>query len=117
MIMFKDLKFGDDVFVVHIKNNAFAKKRITMTDEHGIEWSRYDRDHWEYSIEQIQYCGKVSFVEEGEVRFNEERETEYHFSYPNGQIHPSYQYDDMDDWFCTREEAEQHIEELKRQNG
>ena len=117
MIVFEDLKFGADVYIVKIKNNAFAKKRITMTDENGIEWSRYDRDHWEYSIEQIQYCGKVTFIEEGEVRFNEELETEYHFRYPNGQIHPSYQYDDMDDWFCTLAEAEQYIEELKRQNG
>lgn len=117
MIVFEDLKFGNIVYVVKIKNNAFAKKRLTMTDEHGTEWFRYDREHWEYSIEQIEYCGKLSFIEEGEVRFNEERETEYHFRYPNGQIHPSYQYDDMDDWFDTLEEAEQHIVELKLQNG
>lgn len=116
MITFEDLKFGDDVYIVKIKNNAFAKNRITTIDENGIEWFRYDRDHWEYSIEQIQYCGRVTFLEEGEVRFNEERETEYHFRYPNGQIHQSYQYDDTDDWFCTLVEAEQRIEELKRQN-
>lgn len=113
MIVFQDLKFGDNVYVVHIKNNAFAKKRITMADENGIEWYRYDRDHWEYSIEQIQYCGKLTFIEEGEVRFNEELENEYHFRYPSGQIHQSYQYDDIDDWFYTQEEAEQHIKELK----
>lgn len=117
MIVFEDLKFGDDVYVVHISNNIFVRNRITMTDENGIEWYRYDREHWDYSIENIQYCGKLTFIEEGEVRFNEERETEYHFRYANGQIYEFYRYDDTESWFATVAEAEQHIEELKQKNG
>ena len=58
----------------------------------------------------------LSFVEEGEVRFSEDRVDEYHFKYPDGQIYYEYanEYDlDFRDWFHSREEAEARITELK----
>jgi hypothetical protein len=116
MIIFKDLAFGDKVHVVNETNNVVRKKRITMTDVNGVEWSRYDREHWEYNIEELEYVGKVTFAEEGEVRFNEERQAEYHFMHPNGQIHSEYEDDDgyfLGHWFTSEEEAEDHITILK----
>ena len=116
MVEFEELKFGDRIYIVDEKNNAFSKKKIkTVID--GIEWFRYDRDQWEYSISEIVYCGKVTHIEEGEVRFEEDRITEYHFLYPDGQIYhenePGYN-DDFDDWFLTKEEAEAYIDFKKQ---
>lgn len=116
MIEFKNLKFGDKVYVAKEQNNAFTKKKL-KTVINGVEWFRYDQDHWEYSIEVIEYCGKVTHLEEGEVRFEEDRLTEYHFKYPNGQIYHEWEGEDKDhltDWFYTEEEANNYIKELKK---
>lgn len=116
MIQLSKLKFGDKIYVVDETNNSFIRKKTKMIDVNGIEWYRYDKDRWEYSIKEIFYCGKVTHIEEGEVRFDEERETEYHFKYPDGQIHPEYDYEDNYDlsyWFLTRKEAEKFIAKKK----
>lgn len=111
------LEYGNIVFVVKEENNAFKKQLIKMTDSNGIEWFRYALDHWDYSIIEIAYCGKVIFNEYGLVRFNEDRRTELHFKYPDGQIYSTFE-DDIefiDEWFHTREEAEAYIEQLKQE--
>jgi hypothetical protein len=115
MVEFEELKFGDRIYIVDEKNNAFSKKKIkTVID--GIEWFRYDRDQWEYSISEIVYCGKVTHIEEGEVRFEEDRITEYHFKHPDGQIYHEWEGEDtdhLDNWFYTREAAEKYIQNLR----
>lgn len=115
MLDLKKLKFGDTVFVVNEKNNAFIKNKIKMTDQHGVEWFRYDLDNWEYSIIETVYCGRVTYNEEGEVRFSEVRQEELHFKYPDGQIYEEYLEDisELEEWFHIREEAETYIEKLK----
>lgn len=119
MIKLAELKFGDKVYVVKEDNHIFAQKRITMIDADGIEWYRYDRDRFTYEIEELEYCGKVRYIEEGKVRLDEDRDDEYHFRHPDGQIYPEYDrigdvFDlDRKEWFYTREEAEVHIEKLK----
>jgi hypothetical protein len=119
MINFDKLNLGDTIYVVNEKNNAFLKKRITMIDENGVEWVRYDRDHWEYSIAQIVYCGRVEFQEVGEVRFSEDRQTELHFRFSDGQIHSDYLDDinECEEWFHTHGEAEAYIAELKQKRA
>jgi hypothetical protein len=117
MIDFKTLNFGDRIYVVNEQNNAFIKKKIHMTDESGNTWFRYDRDHWEYAISEIVYCGKVTHIEEGEVRFEEDRITEYHFRHPDGQIYHEWEGEDtdhLDNWFYTSEEAEAYIDFKKQ---
>lgn len=119
MLEVEKLKFGDVVYIVKEQNNAFSKKKLKMVDSDGVEWFRYDRDHWEYSIEEIVYCGRVTFIEEGEVRFNEDRQTEHHFKYPSGHVFFEF-YDDVVEyqkWFHTREEAEDYIELLKKERS
>jgi hypothetical protein len=117
MIDFKTLTFGDSIFIAKEKNHVFSQQRIKMIDADGIEWHRYDRDRFSYEIVKITYCGKVTFVQEGEVRLDEDRAaTQYHFKYPDGQIYYEYdnEYDfDLKDWFHTREEAETRIADLK----
>lgn len=118
MLDIEKLKFGDTVYDVNEQNNAFSKKKIKTVIE-GIEWFRYDRDNWEYSIEEIVYCGRVTYIEEGEVRFEEDRQEELHFKYPDGQIF----YDhlevvlELEERFHTRQEAEAHVELLKRKRA
>ena len=116
MIELKDLTFGDRVYVVQERNNAFNKKKIKMVDDAGIEWFRYDRDHYEYSIIEIEYCGRVTFTEEGDVQEDNNRDTEYHFRYPDGKIQPEYESSrpsDYVDWFYTIEEAKLYIDHCK----
>lgn len=118
MIDFKALTFGDSIFIAKEENHVFSQKRITMIDANGIEWYRYDRDRFTYAIEEIVYCGKVTYIEEGEIRFDENHSTEYHFKHADGQIYPEY-YDadifdlDRKNWFHSLEEAELRIAELK----
>ena len=116
MIIFKDLTFGDIVYKVNERNNMMSQKRLVMTDADGAEWYRYDRDRFVYSIEEIEYVGKVTHHEEGEVRFDEDHLTEFHFKYPDGQIYYENDGNDehnLDDWFTTREAAEAEIARLK----
>ena len=119
MIDIDKLNFGDTIYVVNEKNNAFSKKRITMIDENGNEWYRSDRDYWEYSVAQIVYCGRVEFHEFGEVRFDEDRQTELHFKFSDGQINSDYLDDvaECEEWFHTQEEAEAYITELKEERA
>lgn len=107
------LNIGDTVFLADETCNAFTKQKIKMVDADGIEWFRYDRDNWSYSITEVTFCGYVNVVFVGEV--NSDAENELHFKYPNGKIYDEYEkeiYNDKD-WFHTREEAEAYIEELK----
>jgi hypothetical protein len=117
MISYCDLKFGDKIFVVDIKNNAFFNKKIFMVDDDGVEWYRYEKPHYEYTIITIEYCGKVSYIEEGIVAQNDLRHTEYHFKYPDGHIHYKYEedLDDVEIWFHSENEAHQYI--LEHQKG
>ena len=114
MIDPENLSFGDAVFVVKETNNAFTKKRIkTVVD--GVEWFRYDRDHWEYSIDELVYCGRVTFEVTGEVPVSEDHQEELYFKYPDGKIYSEY-YEAIpgyDDWFTSREQADSCIEQLK----
>jgi hypothetical protein len=119
MLEVEKLKFGDVVYVVNEQNNAFSKKKIKMIDENGVEWFRYDRDHWEYSVNEIVYCGRVTYIEEGDVRFDENRQEELHFKFPDGQIYSDYIEDviECQEWFHTQQEAEAYIELLKKERA
>jgi hypothetical protein len=113
MIKFKDLTFGNIVYKVDETNNIMVQKRIIMTDDNGVEWYRYDRERFEYSIVEIVYVGKVTHHEEGEVRYDEDRCTEFHFKNPDGRICVYDNEHYLKDWFTTREDAEAEIAKLK----
>jgi hypothetical protein len=115
MIDPENLSFGDVVYAVKETNNAFRKKKIKMIDADGVEWSRYDREQWEYSVDELVYCGRVTFEVTGEVPVSEGHEEEMYFKYPDGSIYSEY-YESIaecDRWFPSREQADSCIEELK----
>ena len=118
MITTENMKFGDTIYSVKTVNNAFRKNKLTFTDADGNEWYRYDKPNWEYSIEELLYCGKTTYVEEGEVGFDEDRRIEYHFKYPDGQIYPEYEEDikEFENWFTTKTAAEEHIKMKEKEN-
>lgn len=109
------MQLGDAVCVVNEKNNWFRREKIKFVDENGIEWYRYDRDHYEWSISELVYCGKVTVIEEGEVDKDHDRQDQMHFKYPDGVI--CYEYTrsihENENWFHTREEAATYIEQQK----
>jgi hypothetical protein len=114
MIEFAELKFGDKVYIV--KETVQTRNRFVMTDADGVEWHRYDNSRWLLSIEEIEYVGRVTVVEEGEARFDEDRCNEFHFKYESGQIYGEAEGADeyhLDTWFSSEEEAEDHITILK----
>jgi len=118
MITIENMKFGDTIYSVKTVNNAFRKNKLTFTDADGNEWHRYDRPHWEYSIEELVYCGKSYYIEEGEVRFDEDHTTQLHFKYPDDQIYPEYEEDikEFENWFTTKAAAEEHIKMKEKEN-
>lgn len=113
------LKFDDVVYAVNEKNNAFLKKKIKMVDDNGVEWTRYDRDNWEYSINELVYCGRVTFEVTGEVPVTENHQEELYFRHPDNRIYSEYyeQIPEMEEWFYTQTEAEKYIELLKIQRS
>jgi hypothetical protein len=117
MIIFKDLAFGDKVHVVNETNNVVRKKRITMTDPNGVEWARYDREHWEYNIEELEYVGKRTYVDEGEtVSDSDEVESDkLYFKFLDGLIREEDSEADswLAHWFSSEEEATNHVTHLK----
>lgn len=121
MIDISKFKIGDTIYVVDEQNNAFRKNKIVKTDHNGVEWFRYDRPHYEYTIKEVIYCGKVIHVISGEVDKEVNiYDTEYHFKYPDGTIF--YEYEDvipqLSDWYATKKEAADYIvEESARQNA
>lgn len=120
MINLRNLSLGDKVYVVKETNNVFSRKKLEMTDEHGVRWYRYDKLLWDYEVEEVEYCGKVTPIVEGEIRFDEDRHVEYHFKHADGQIYPEYvwaedplELEDPDIWFSTRQEAERYANHMK----
>lgn len=119
MLKLENMKLGDKVYIVKETNNAFSSEKIEMIDEDGIHWYRYDKLLWDYHVEEVEYCGKVTYNVEGEIRFDKDRHLEYHFKYGDGQIYPEYVWaedpwvEDPELWFATREEAEKYASEMK----
>jgi hypothetical protein len=107
------LNIGDSVFVADEICNAFTKQKLKMVDANGVEWYRYDRDNWSYTVTEATFCGFVNVACVGEV--NTDAENELHFKYSDGNIYCEYEKElyNVKDWFHTREEAESYIEKLK----
>lgn len=115
MIDHKKLVIGDTVYTVKEQNNAFWKKKIkTVID--GVEWFRYDRDHWEYTVEEIVYCGYVEVTTIGEVEPDRDRQDQMHFKYSCGNIYYEYVADinSLENWFHTREAAEAYADKMRK---
>ena len=38
-----------------------------MRDDYGVEWYRYDKPVWEYSIEEITFTGDIRCIQSGTI--------------------------------------------------
>jgi hypothetical protein len=61
------INLGDTVYQVVKKINAFSRKKITMTDENGISWYRYDMPVFDWKIRKWKVVGKVKYEVEGDL--------------------------------------------------
>jgi hypothetical protein len=59
------LKVGDKFYLVCEHLSGFGRKKISMTDEYGIEWYRYNKPIRSYTIEEWSIVGRGIFALEG----------------------------------------------------
>lgn len=60
-------KVGDKFYQVVEDPNVFSRKKISMTDDNGVEWYRYDKPIRSYSIQAWTIVGRVIPTVEGEL--------------------------------------------------
>lgn len=68
----KNWNFGQKIYSVQYTSNMFRKK-LSMKDENGHTWWRYEKDVREYIIKEFTYVGKRVEVDFGETH-NDDRE-------------------------------------------
>ena len=111
MIDFSILKFGDKVYFVESKLQAFQRKKITSVID-GVEWFRYDHPIREYEIREYTYVGRTETHTVGEVIPDDVDDAKYFIRESNGALIYLHHSDaDDDDWFASKEEAEKEVNE------
>lgn len=60
-------KVGDKFYLVCEQLNSFSRNKISMTDDSGVEWYRYDNPIRSYTIEEWDIVGRVVPQIEGEL--------------------------------------------------
>lgn len=63
----RKVNVGDTLYRVMRINHFFSQQKIRMVDKDGIEWYRYDRDRFEYVIQNLKVIGKVTPTVEGDI--------------------------------------------------
>jgi len=109
-----DLRVGNTVYKLELNNNLMRRKKLSMVDSEGNEWSRYDRPMWTFTVTAMKICGSIKQVVCGAVDGDSIREDEYHLNCaPSDTIEP-YDVDYLtidipDDWtqfFASKDQAE-----------
>ena len=97
------------VYSVGTVNNVFNRNKITMIDDDGIEWHRYDRLSLEYYIVEWRVIGLVQYHVTGElVEFADQvvdGEIWYHLRCIDTGADERYYSTDCDDIYMTRAAA------------
>lgn len=112
MIDFSKLEFGDKIFHIIEDLNLMSRKKIVMVDNDGVEWYRYDKPTWSYSIKEYTYVGKYAPTTSGKI-MPDEVDAEKYFVEADGEM--DYLTEECcansDKWFASEEEAKT---EMKR---
>ena len=90
-----DLVIGNIVYQLVVNNNAIRREKITMVDDAGVEWYRYDKPIWSYRVIPMKICGTVKHLVRGVVLHDSGLDTEYHMCYvpdPDGKADGSINY-------------------------
>ena len=62
---------NETIWIATIHTQKFSQQKICMIDEDGVEWHRYDRPAYRYSIAPVKVVGVVRYVVEGTVPEND----------------------------------------------
>jgi len=109
-----DLRVGNTVYKLELNNNLMRRKKLSMVDSEGNEWSRYDRPMWTFTVTAMKICGSIKQLVSGKVDGDSIREDQYHLNCaPSDTIEPydvGYLTIDIpDDWtqfFASKGQAE-----------
>jgi hypothetical protein len=107
------MNIGDKIYHIQTTSNVFSRKKITMIDDKGIQWYRYDKDIQEFELETHTIIGKISVTVEGIVDENVMTENEYH----TDKIMTVYEADFVTEhspyWFSDEAAAQKKLTELR----
>ena len=111
------LELGTKIYYVRENNNVLNRKKIFMTDEHGVEWYRYDMPNKTQSSKEYTVVGRVLMNIEGNVRNLEEHEDVYYLD-DGIEIYASgiNEFDNVFGYFLDTEEALGWLAERKKQS-
>lgn len=84
-----DLKVGNTVYRLELNNNWMRRKKLSMVDSEGNEWSRYDQPVWTFTVTAMKICGSIKQVICGNVHPDSISEDQYHLNCaPSDTIEP-----------------------------
>jgi hypothetical protein len=108
------LEIGTKIYEVSEVCNAFSKQRLTMLDDEGNEWYRYDKPNFEYQVKEWTVIGSIKYLVRGKLVSYEEDvedgEIVYQLNDENGKeaVYSKY---DTEDFFLNLEQAKRIAEE------
>lgn len=117
-------KIGDFMYRVKKSNNSFIRDKITMIDDEGNTWYRYDKPLWTARVDELTLVGLARVSIEGQVQ--DPPEDVYYFVDATGEIielvdqdfeHCPHDFWGTDRYFLTVEEANTHKAEFERKNS
>lgn len=76
-----DLMIGNIVYRLVVNNNAWRRDKITMVDDAGVEWYRYDKPIWSYRVIPMKICGTVKHIVRGIIENDCTFDNEYHMQH------------------------------------
>jgi len=110
---FETMPIGTTFYHVTKRYNL-SNNRLTMTDEHGNVWYRYDKPQVEYLAFEYELTGRLNKIVDGYWSADSETETEYQAKSYLGKIHEFYPETD-DVYFLDGKEAESEAERLNKE--
>ena len=98
------MNLDDRLYCVAKKYNVFSRHKITVVDENGTEWYRYDKPAVSFDLEVHTIVGKIESTHYGVVPVEEECETARYFT-DLGQIVYDSEIDTDANWFTSEHYA------------
>lgn len=105
------MNIGDKIYYVAKKYNSFSRQKITVVDENGIEWYRYDKPAIELILETHTIVGKIESIEYGIVPEEERCEEATYFTDLEQVVYASEIDEDINTaWFSNEQHAVEFFE-------
>ena len=72
------MNIGDTLYYIRDTSNFMSRQKLSMTDDSGNTWYRYDTPIRSFDLETHTVVGKISVTVEGDIDENEMIENSYH---------------------------------------